>query len=257
MSADDDLRLLDRAATKGNVAARWLIRRLIRCKPHDPCNSGACARCVAKWNTDLTELLVELASGQEVTFVSLVDPESQARPGHLHQFDHNNHKRRVKWLLREAQFDWGLFVTDFSFNEHQQGRYQPFWAPHHHGPVVGANLDDLKAYLRKHCKATDEVPRPWSADPWDGNPDAFRYILGVEFDRRIGRDDAVCVDGRTGKLRSPHRNVRHDELRVGERLELLLHLHEIGIPARITVLRAQLRAASGDLSLLPLRQPAS
>ncbi|MDP2356213.1 MAG: hypothetical protein Q8M31_09145 [Beijerinckiaceae bacterium] len=191
-----------------------------------------------------------------MAIVTIVTPASTAAIGSLDAFDHVNHARRLRHLFRDVPYEWGLFVTDFSENEHRTGRYEPFWCIHFHGLLVGGDVEVIRRVLANRCLRTDAIPRPYFVERWDRDVKALRYLLGLDFDRRIGRDDGSRFNPKTGKRRVC-RDVRHDPLRVAQRVELLLHLHAIGVESRITMLRAQLRRTDDGLIVVPMRQSAS
>jgi hypothetical protein len=94
----------------------------------------------------------------------------------------------------------------------------------------GGTDADLEA-LKKHFPKSRDVRKPVYVTKWDGDPEALRYLMKQPTKRRIS-----FVGKRFDKKSGKHRKCRDTDkqpLRSRDRLELLLHLDDIGIAGRL------------------------
>ena len=233
---------------------RALAAKLFDCTRRDPCNSGACPICVATYSSHFVEAMNNAArlSSLPLLMVTIVPATSTAPSGQLDKFSLRNHARRLKAAFVGLTCDWAVFVTDISFNEHKTGRYQRFWSIHAHGLLAGISANESRRHLTQQFRKTDAIPRPVKVEVWDGDLKAFHYLLKFQFDRRIGLDDQRRHDPKKNATRRC-RAVRHDKIRANDRAELLLYLDKVGVEARISTLKSQLRATKRGLRLVELR----
>jgi hypothetical protein len=160
-------------------------------------------------------------------------------------------KRRVHAKLGKAGVGWAIGAWDYSLNEHKTGRYAASWLPHLHLLTVTDDPEALRRGLLDAFARSDAVPRPVRAEAWDGRENALLYPLKTKFDRRIGIDDAVRFSPKTGEWRLC-RATSQQRLRSAERLELLLHLDEIGPEGRLFMRKAQLRRTRDSMKIVTM-----
>jgi len=94
----------------------------------------------------------------------------------------------------------------------------------------GGTDADLEALKKQFLKSRD-VRKPVHILPWDGDPKALRYLVKHPTKRRIS-----FVGKRFDKASGKRRKCRDTDkqpLRSRDRLELLLHLDDIGIAGRL------------------------
>ena len=225
-------------------SARNLARRIADCRPPERgCGSAACPDCGSAGQKRLTRLLKHATKAinedTHVFFVTVASAADATDPARLKTFDAFSIKKIVTDACAAAEVAWGVLALDVSINEHRTSRYPLFALPHIHGIVVTQNAARLREALKKVSQPSDAIPRPVRVTRWDGNPDAFRYLLKQQLDRRIGVDNAERFDPRTGKKRLC-RAVRKDRPRSAERREMLLFLDRIGIDGRVIFVNARL-----------------
>jgi hypothetical protein len=166
--------------------------------------------------------------------VSLVPFAFLRDAGHLAALDIANLVRSIKSKLKRANIDSALGGIDFSFNEHIDGKYAPGWCPHIYVITSTPNRKKLKEALRELFPSNDAVPRPVKIVKFENTAYRRSYALKMWFCRRVGYDDVERCDN-SGKCR----NTSRDKLRVAERLELFMHLDQIGLASRVFFLGAK------------------
>ena len=129
---------------------------------------------------------------------------------------------------------WFIGGSDWSFNEHDEDRYQPHWSHHLYGFAATTDPEELKKALQRQFPKSDAIPRPVKVQVWDGKKRPIRYMLKPEFWRRIGTDDGERFDKANGEQRSC-RATDKQPLRSSRKRELLLHLDEIGLQGRLVM----------------------
>jgi hypothetical protein len=138
--------------------------------------------------------------------------------------------RRTKDKIGRAGIPTLIGVVDWSFNE-VKGKNRKRWSRHIHGVIPeGVSDADLEA-LKKQFPKSSDVHKPVRVTQWDGDPKALRYLVKQPTKRRIS-----FMGKRFNKNSGEHRVCRDTDkqpLRSRDRLELLLHLDEIGIAGRL------------------------
>jgi hypothetical protein len=115
-----------------------LADKLEACRPNARCKSPACPECshaarrllirtIKKYLTAQTE------AGNKIVCVSIVPADGIIAPGQLSSAQHQRNVRRWKEALGRAGVTWFVGGSDWSFNEHQDERYQPHWSHHFYG----------------------------------------------------------------------------------------------------------------------------
>lgn len=146
--------------------------------------------------------------------------------------DHERFIRRTRDKIARAHPGFFIGAVDLSLNEHLQKKHRPHWCRHVHGFVSTNKPKALKRKLKKQFSATDLIPRPVNVQPWDGDSQAIRYALKSQFDRRINSDNGQRFDKKIGKSRKC-KDTDIQPLKSTQRLELLLHVDDIGIAGRL------------------------
>ena len=209
-----------------------LAARLQTCKIGRRCQSLACPKCSAALQAlsaaTIGSFLSSHLDREKIVCVSVVPHDGEIPKGNLSADQHQRATRRWKDRLGRADVPWFLGATDWSFNQHQDERYEPAWQEHFYGFTVTDDPRKLKKRLLGQFSATDAIPRPVRVTTWDGDLTAIDYMLKPMFWRRIGTDEG----SRFAKTLSGKRECRATDkqpLKSSEKRELLLHLDEIGI----------------------------
>jgi hypothetical protein len=213
-----------------------LADKLENCKPNNRCRLGPCPECSYAAQQLVTAVtlnfLQKQPSSETIVCVSIVPADGASKPGELSLAQHQRNVRRWKEILGRAGVPWFIGASDWSFNEHDRGRYQPHWSQHFYGFTATTDLEDLKQRLQHQFPKSDAVPRPVKLQEWDGKKKALRYMLKAEFWRRIGTDEGERFDKTHGEQRSC-RATDKQPLPSARKRELLLHLDEIGLQGRL------------------------
>ena len=151
--------------------------------------------------------------------------------------------RRFKEKLARAHDGVFIGATEWSFNEPRKGK--PYWCPHIHGVTVTTGEEALKKALKKQFDPKKRVRKPVLAETWDKDPKWLRYCFKVDAEtaRRI-ETTGTRHDKKTGEQREC-RDTDHQPLKSKDKLELLLHLDDIGIRGRFIFRKVQFQNLNG------------
>ena len=223
---------------KDNQACQRLANKLDACKRGARCKSAACPECSAAARDLVTEVarkfLKEKAKTATIACVSIVPADGIVAPGQLSPAQHQRNVRRWKDALGRAGVSWFLGGSDWSFNEHEDERYQPHWSHHFYGFTATDDLQSLKRDLQEQFPKTDAIPRPVKVQEWDGKKKPIRYMAKSKFWRRIGSDEGERFNKEKGENRSC-RATDKQPLKSSQRRELFLHLDQIGLQGRLVL----------------------
>jgi hypothetical protein len=216
-------------------AAADLAFRLRKCKPKSRCWSGACPCCTFAAQAFTTEVALKFLTSHpdrtKIVCVSVVPADGQIPAGQLNPDQHARNTRRWKEALGRAGVTWFLGASDWSFNEHKNGRYHESWLEHFYGFTVTDDPKKLRRSLKEQFQPNDAIPRPVQVKSWDGDKTAIDYMLKPVFKRRIGTDDGQRHEKETGGEREC-RATDKQPLRAEQKHELLMFLDQIGIQSR-------------------------
>jgi hypothetical protein len=215
--------------------AKDLADRLDNCEHKKRCWSAACPCCAYAAQTFTTEVALKFLTTHpdraKIVCVSVVPSDGEIPAGQLNPNQHARNTRRWKEALGRAGVTWFLGATDWSFNEHVDGRYAASWQEHFYGFTVTDDPKKLRTSLKKQFPPTDAIPRPVQVKSWDGDKTAIDYMLKPVFKRRIGTDDGQRHDQESGGEREC-RATDKQPLRAEQKHELLMFLDQIGIQSR-------------------------
>jgi hypothetical protein len=144
--------------------------------------------------------------------------------------NHDRFIRRTKDKIARAGIPTFIGAVDWSFNE-IKGKNRKRWSRHLHGVIPEVGTDAGLEALKKQFPKSRDVRKPVYVTPWDGDPKALRYLVKQSTKRRIS-----FIGKRFDKESGKHRKCRDTDkqpLRSRDRLELLLHLGDIGIAGRL------------------------
>jgi hypothetical protein len=219
-----------------NHPCQALADKLEGCKPNARCKSAACPECSNAAQDLVTKVtrkfLKEKAKTATVVAVSIVPADGTTAPGHLTPNQHSRNVRRWKDKLGRADVTWFLGGSDWSFNEHENDRYQPHWSHHLYGFAASTDPEALKKKLQAQFPKTDAIPRPVKVQEWDGKKKPIAYMVKSKFNRRIATDDGQRFDKDNNKNRSC-RATDKQPLKSSQRRDLVLHLDQIGLQGRL------------------------
>ncbi len=228
--------------------------RLQTCEPMRRCLSGACPECgrlLQRWFVRQSKQFIARhlnKPSDELIAISIVPSAPLFSPGQLGELSITNLQRRLKWAFDRVNLKIAIGGIDFSFNEDQNGRYQPFWSAHHYLITSTTDTVQLGLNLRGIFRRSNEVPRPVKLTPFSNKPRRRSYALKMSFYRRIGHDDIKLKNGKTRKCR----NTNRDRLRAKERLELFIYLNQIGLASRVVFRGAKPIINSLGVSISPI-----
>jgi hypothetical protein len=144
--------------------------------------------------------------------------------------NHDRFLRRTKDKIGRAGFPTLIGAVDWSFNE-VKGKNRKRWSRHLHGVIPDRISDADREALSKQFPKSLDVRKPVRVTPWDGDPKGLRYLVKPPTKRRIS-----FLGKRFDKESGKHRKCRDTDkqpLRSRDRLELLLHLDDMGISGRL------------------------
>jgi len=228
-----------RKHSKTDPKAMVVAHRLESCEPDYRCLSGACPECgrlFQRWFVRRSKKFIAThidRAGHDLVAISLVPSDLFIRPGYLTALNIRNFIRRAKLKLKKAGVDVALGGLDFSFNEHRDSKYSPFWCPHFYLITSTKDKKALGKKLRRLFPPKQKkIPRAVKITSFKNKAFRRSYALKMNFKRRIGYNDIR-------KIRKC-RNTSRDKLRATERLELFIYLDLIGFADRIFFLSASL-----------------
>jgi hypothetical protein len=217
-------------------AAMNLADRLDGCKANHRCHSAACIMCSRAAKAFATKVIAKFLANHpdnsKIVCVTVVPVDGEIAKGKLSADQHKRNVRRWKEALGRADVTWFLGATDWSFNEHDGGRYKPSWQHHYFGFTATDDPMQLKKELKKQFPKTDAIPRPVKVTAWNEDKAAIEYMIKPVFWRRIGTDEAKRFHKDSSETREC-RATDKQPLRKAQKHELLLHLDKIGIQGRL------------------------
>jgi hypothetical protein len=217
--------------------ASILVNRLDQCEQNNRCCSGACPECGRLFQRGFVRysksFVSEHVKGNGLAALSIIPAQPIVRPGKLNGFSIKDLHRRLKYALGKTDLSVGLGGVDFSFNEHREGKYKPYWSPHVYLIASTADRKKLGTNIRKQFTSRNGVPRPTHVASFENTALRRSYALKMKFDRRIGYTKKA-----SGKRKS-YEDTSYDKLRANELLELLIYLNQIGLAARAIYLGAK------------------
>lgn len=232
--------------------------RLESCCAEEPNGSGGCLSCshaAQAMIADAARRFLKKRKGDgTIVCVSVVPVDGIVKPGKLSAAGYNRAVRRWKERLGKAALTWFIGATDFSFNNHENDRYEPHWSVHFYGVTVTDDPKGLKRRLRKYFGKSDVIPVPVQVKVWDGKKKALRYILKPNFWARIGRDDVEHGSGANNGRRSS-RDTDKQRLPSKRKRELLVLLDQVGIQGRLVMKCCQFVNRQTKGPCIELRSP--
>ena len=245
---------------KKSSASRQLAANLEGCKKGHRCKSAACPECAYAAQRLIAKvtrrLLKAHAQGARIVFVTVIPDDGTTKRGNLNKGEHERRVRRWKEKLGKAGITWFVGATDWSYNEREEENHKSFWCEHIHGIMVTKDLRKLKEKLRKQFPNTGLIPRPVRVIEWDGDSKALRYLLKAQFVRRIASDQGKRHNKKSGAMRLC-RDTDTQPLRSKQKLELLLHLDDIGIQSRLVMRQCQVLNLKRHGPTVVIRSPQS
>ena len=231
---------------KGNKRAEALAEKLAACRPKHRCKSSACPECAEANQRCFTQLTRRYLKGTaSIVCVTIAPADGAVTPGGLSTSELERFIRRTKEKLARASVEIFIGAVDWSMNESKNGTHQPFWLQHIHGLAVVNDIKATKRTLKKRFPKSPNLHRPVSVKEWDGETAAIRYVLKGIYQRRISIDNGKQFNKKTGEHRKC-RDTDHQPLRTKDKLELLVHLDDIGIAGRLVLKSVQFMNLKGS-----------
>ena len=142
--------------------------------------------------------------------------------------------------LNGANIDIAIGGVDFSFNEDEDGLYEPHWCPHIHLVGWTTNESKLKAALKKQFPKDDITKtRPTHVKEFDGTRYGISYLYKITFESRV----------RYRRTKKGCRDTKYRKLTSDQRVELALFLHTVGLGARLISVGLRPFVGAGRLRL--------
>lgn len=210
-------------------SANYLVEKLTACQPEQRCFSGACPECTrAVQRFFVRRVYRSLTPSSDFSLVSLI-PNMTAQVGALDRLSIAEFRRDIASKLAESRLSFAFGGIDFSLNEHQDGKFDPYWAPHVWLVVSNVMYERWSVLLSAVFPKSRTILRPMRIQAWNGKRRALGYALKYNFDRRISYTTARSYLNGVRECR----NTRKDKLRSSERFELYSYLDQISIGSRI------------------------
>ena len=206
-----------------NPLAIVLRDRISTCRPGTYCLSAACSACARAFQAGFTESAAPMTSRRPDKWIvaSIVGGDLQIRRGDLTKGDLfeplNERLRMIFPRICSAQVLGGF---DVCLRVEIARPFLSWWQPHAWLLIRGPFDVDR---LRTAFHANEIVPRPVRLQRFDGRLNALDYALKPNFIRRDTLVPSVVK----------RRNTRNRPLRVEERSELALELHQAGLASRV------------------------
>jgi len=146
--------------------------------------------------------------------------------------NHDRFIRRTKDKIGRAGISTLIGAVDWSFNEDKDSNRKR-WSTHVHAVIPDGDPESIRKNLKKQFPGSRDVRKPVLIEPWDRDPEALRYLVKQPTKRRIS-----FLGQRFDKKSGKHRKCRDTDkqpLRSRDKLQLLLHLDDIGIPGRLVL----------------------
>ena len=217
---------------KDNPLVKTIAERLAACGKGNRCCSGACSECgwlLQRWLVRKSKPFISDVinkDDQQLVAITIIPSEPSVTPGELINFSMVDLERRLKYALDKAGLGAAIGGIDISFNEDQDGKYNPFWCVHPYVITSVKNKKRVKRELRKIFESDDRIKRPIKVSDFENSARRRSYVLKTVFWLRIGYDE-VKAEGRRC------RNTSRDKLRATERLELFTYLDRCGLAGRL------------------------
>jgi hypothetical protein len=247
-------RFLKKHARKGQPVGP-IADRLKDCGPEERCLSGACPYCVRAFQRFFVSEAKRLLKAESpgligVSAVSIVLPGCPE--GQLEQLSIKPLQDSVKKVLKTSGVKLALGGLDLSFNEDQEHRFKPHWAPQLWLLLPASKSHRWEPALRAKFPTSDVVPRPVKIQLWDRDLSALGYALKTRFHRRVSYEQEKPYRDETRICR----NTRSLPLRAKERLELYQFLDQVGLARRVFLLGARPTRTDDGISIVRLgRRP--
>ncbi|MDX6806159.1 hypothetical protein [Terrihabitans rhizophilus] len=226
---------------KQDAMALSLAEKLNECRPLRRCASGACPECgraaqrrfVGKADESARlHAVARYDNMMAVTIIPTAPDTSAVVRGSIRAA-----KYRVLRALHAAKINTFIGGVDVSYNEtapfirrddaadpspRRSGR-----CAHVYVVIPQQAWFRAEALIRALFPRTPDVPRPIKADRFNGDLRAFAYCVKTTFDRRVTIPKHIGKEGRT-----VCRNTRDRDLLAWQKVELALHLDEVGLTSR-------------------------
>lgn len=236
-------RLVDRLQKYGErkIAVRHLARKIGRCRPSNPCLSGACPICVRALQRWFVNAADKLTGWMKLPFsvASIVPVEGRFTPGEARADILRDVRASIDDKLSRAGIAVAFGGFDPGINEYPGTDISP------HGQVQAwimtptARINERKRPLRRLLTTSPTNLRPLYVRQFDGRLAGYAYAFKSEYVRRISLPLEENADGST--LARQNTKLRH--LRRSQECELAINLDRAGLAERLFLLGA--KVASG------------
>jgi hypothetical protein len=219
---------------------REVAERLTFCTPRDRCLSAACPECCRALQRFFVLECQKLLKPQSTCVASVIDSTMSNRPT-LSQVSLGGLVNRTRSILRRCGVTFAAGGVDLSFNEANNGQFDPHWCAHLWFLLPSAKRQEWESALRSSNPSGEVSPRPVRVQKWDGRDEALAYALKSDFHRRV----TLYSNGQ--------RNTSEQELRVAERMDLYPYLNSVGLHARVFLLGVRPTMTEHGVSFVQLK----
>jgi hypothetical protein len=164
---------------------------------------------------------------ESLDVISVVPSRPFIAAGELTPEAFSDFRKTVFSAINTAKIHFGVGGIDVSFNEHKDRQFESHWKIHA-WLITPKVLRDQARLLRSHFRSSQSTSRPIKIYAFDGNINAIAYALKHNFFMRTSLPAVTQPDGSLAP-----RNTRQRELRIKEKVELLIALDELGPSNRL------------------------
>jgi hypothetical protein len=244
-----DRALLAKALRRDRSAeARALAEELEACRTARPCLSGACPSCgraLQRLFVHATRYLVDERE-EHMLVVSVVCRRAGLEPKELADCDDVFELTRVR--LHRALADVGVPAfggLDISLNDHEEGRFAPYWSPHAQIFAPAAWMRRGEARFDEWFLSDDSTPRPLVIKEFDGRSRGRAYAVKPDFVRRTSLKPRMKEGGHRSTF-----STRKKPIWGEQRVELALALDRAGLDAHLFLHGYELVLADGIVEIV-------
>lgn len=215
--------------------------------------------------TEIYRLIIEKLLPRKWVMLSLISEMGFIRPDRLTKVGPKGGTATCKAVQQKlidvladhgVKFAIGSLDIAFCVDVREVGKlgfegvnFRDHWLAHMTVMIPEKAFNRIEAALREAYPATDLVPKPIKAEPWDGDPKAIAYLFKRLANKSAGtrRETYVKVSERREK---PRQNTRKGKLRASEHRDLIVLLDQLAPDCRYLLLGMRPHEDSSGLTII-------